>query len=64
MCANGMTIFESNVILDYCRDKWGEFGVNLEMDTPEDRAFVNMVCRLHDLYVASPNCTQPNFAHS
>merc|ERR1712137_1166682 len=64
VCADGMTLCESNVILDYCRDKWGEYGPNLEMDTPEERAFVNLVCRLHDLYVASPNCTQPNFAHS
>eukprot|EP00971_Amphidinium_carterae_P347633 6489725-Amphidinium_carterae.1 len=31
---------------------------------PQARARVNLLCSIHDLYIASPNCTQPNFSHT
>ena len=31
---------------------------------PEERAKVNLMVRIHDLYIASPNCTQPLFSHT
>ena len=62
----GMNLFESFVILSYLEDR---FGGNIDrpklvMDTPEDRAFVNLLVRIHDVYISSPNCTQPNFSHT
>jgi len=32
--------------------------------SPEERAFVQLLVRMHDIYIASPNCTQPNFSHT
>lgn len=57
-------IFESFVIMQYLEDRFGTQGTPLTLDTPEDKAFVNLLVRCHDLYIASPNCTQPNFAHT
>jgi hypothetical protein len=50
--------------MEYLEDKYGHLGPKMTLDTPEDRAFVQLIVRNHDLYIASPNCTQPNFAHS
>ena len=33
-------------------------------EDPDERAMVNLLVRCHDLYIASPNCTQPGFSHS
>ena len=30
----------------------------------QERAFMNLLIRIHDLYIASPNCTQPGFSHT
>mmetsp|Transcript_59032 Transcript_59032/g.140988 ORF Transcript_59032/g.140988 Transcript_59032/m.140988 type:complete len:271 (-) Transcript_59032:353-1165(-) len=57
-------LFESRVIMSYLEDRFGNEGPSLVLDTPEDRARVNLMCCIHDLYIASPNCTQPNFAHT
>ena len=32
--------------------------------TPNDRAFVQLLVRIHDIYISSPNCTQPHFSHT
>mmetsp|Transcript_13853 Transcript_13853/g.25441 ORF Transcript_13853/g.25441 Transcript_13853/m.25441 type:complete len:276 (+) Transcript_13853:35-862(+) len=57
-------LFESKVIMSYLEDRFGKEGPSLVLDTPEARARVNLLCSIHDLYIASPNCTQPNFAHT
>jgi glutathione S-transferase len=60
----GDTIFESFVIMQYLEDKYGHLGTPLTPQNPEERAFVNLLVRVHDIYIASPNNTQPNFAHT
>lgn len=60
----GETVFESAVILEYLQDKYAGVGRNLTPETAEDRAKVALFNRIHDLYIASPNCTQPGFAHT
>ena len=32
------------------------------LESPEQRSFVELLVRVHDMYIASPNCTQPGFA--
>ena len=64
----GMSLFESSVIMGYLEDKFR--GPNyttlpkLVMDTPDDRAFVELIVRCHDLYICSANCNQPHFSHT
>ena len=36
----------------------------LVLDTPDERAFVQLLVRQHDIYISSPNCTQPHFSHT
>lgn len=62
----GMNLFESFVILSYLEDRFGgeTDGPRLVMDTPESRAFVQLLVRTHDVYISSPNCTQPHFSHT
>ncbi|KAL9178891.1 hypothetical protein ACHAXT_011864 [Thalassiosira profunda] len=61
---DGEAIFESHVILSYLEDKYKREGPSFEPPTPEGRQAMQLLCRLHDLYVASPNCTAPGFSHS
>jgi glutathione S-transferase len=62
---HGLKLFEAQVILQYLEDRFGSFAPpSLVMDTPDDRALVNLIVRCHDLYIASPNSTQPNFTHT
>lgn len=60
----GECLFESDVILSYLLDKYQGQGRSFDLATPEERAFVSLFCRMHDLYIASPNCTQPGFSHT
>jgi len=60
----GETIFESAVILNYLEDKYSSAPPSVRPDTPEGRALEQLFCRIHDLYIASPNCTQPGFSHT
>merc|ERR1712166_1633440 len=62
--ANGSTIFESPVILDYLEDKYAEDGPSFRPDDHEEKARMNLFIRIHDLYIASPNSTQPGFSHT
>jgi glutaredoxin 2 len=64
MTDNGTIITESFVIMEYLEDKYGNKGPNMRLKSPEDRAFVNGIVRSHDLYISSPNCTQPGFCHT
>ncbi|KAL7481541.1 hypothetical protein ACHAW6_007232 [Cyclotella cf. meneghiniana] len=63
---SGLNLYESFVILSYLEDRFGgqSDGPKLVMDTPEDRAFVQLLVRVHDIYISSPNCTQPHFSHT
>ena len=62
---NGLNLFEAYVILQYLEDRFGTLAPPwLVLNTPDDRAFVRLLVRCHDLYIASPNCTQPNFSHT
>ena len=58
---DGEPVYESAVILQYLEDKYGPF---FDPGGAESRQLVNWQIRMHDLYVASPNCTQPGFSHS
>jgi len=61
---DGFNVFESDVILAYLEDKFSDVQPSFTPDTPEERQLVRFFIRMHDLYVASPNCTQPGFSHS
>lgn len=61
----GLKLFEAQVVLQYLEDRFGGFGPpSLVLDTPDDCALCNLIVKCHDLYIASPNCTQPNFTHT
>jgi len=60
----GDVLFESAVILNYLEDKYSGMLPQVTLDTPEGRALVQLFCRIHDLYIASPNNTQPGFSHT
>ena len=61
----GLKLFEAQVILQYLEDRFGGFGPpSLVLDTPDERALVNLIVRCHDLYIASPNSNQPHFSHT
>lgn len=62
--ADGTTVFESNVILSFLEDKYSSSGPTFKPPTPEARCHMELLCRIHDLYIASPNCTQPGFSHT
>lgn len=63
---SGNCLFESYVILEYLEDKFTGAGVvsSFALNTPEKRAQVQLMIRVHDMYIASPNCSQPGFSHS
>lgn len=63
----GMNLYESFVIVSYLEDRFGSSNnamPSLVLDTPDDRAFVQLLVRIHDIYISSPNCTQPHFSHT
>ena len=60
---DGHPIFEAAVILNYLEDKF-HHNLRFVPATPEDRQEMNLLIQLHDMYVASPNCTAPGFSHS
>lgn len=62
--ADGTTVFESNVILGYLEDKYGDVAPSFTPATPEARQLMQLFIRVHDLYIASPNCCAPGFSHS
>ncbi|KAL9191067.1 hypothetical protein ACHAXT_000773 [Thalassiosira profunda] len=63
----GLHLWESFVIISYLEDRFGSESASaprLVLDTPGDRAFVQLLVRIHDIYISSPNCTQPHFSHT
>lgn len=61
---DGDCLFESNVILGYLEDKYSHLQPSFLPDTPEVRAKMELMIRIHDLYISSPNCNEPGFSHS
>lgn len=61
-----MGLFESYVILNYLVDKYSERDdvPSFTMPTAQGRAMMELIIRIHDIYIASPNCSQPGFAHT
>ena len=62
---------EAAIILEFLEHSWavtelvGAGKDSLVPTFPRDRAHMNLVIRTHDLYLASPNCTQPGpFTHT
>jgi len=64
----GQVLWESQVILQFLEDSHvalGGEGRALVPLAPLDRAHMRLVVATHDLYLASPNCTQPGaFTHT
>ncbi|CAD7927838.1 unnamed protein product [Amoebophrya sp. A25] len=64
---DGSTWFESQVILELLADKFLRASAPAKYDdfrgglTVEGRAHVNLLIRVHDLYLASANCSQPGY---
>jgi len=56
---DGTTIYESKVISGYILDRWNGTGPKLQASTPEARALAAQINAIHDLYVASPNASDP-----
>jgi glutathione S-transferase len=50
--------------MQYLEDKYSGFSPSLTQTDPEKRAFDSLLVRMHDLYIASPNSTQPGYSHS
>lgn len=61
---DGNCVFESNVIMDYLEDKYSDSLPSFRPDTPEDRQVMNLMIRLHDLYISSANASAPGFTSS
>lgn len=61
---DGKCTYESHPILEYLEDKFSASGPTFKPDTPEDRQLMEFMIRMHDIYVASTNCTAPGFCSS
>ena len=64
--SSNLHLFEASIIMGYLEDIVPTSILRMTdgMSTPEDRALVSLIVRCHDLYISSPNCTQPNFSHT
>ena len=60
---DGGTVFESDVILKYLEDLYGN-NEAMTPSTPEGRQVMNLFIRIHDIYISSPNCSADGFCHS
>ena len=60
---DGGTVFESDVILKYLEDLYGN-NEAMTPDTAEGRQVMNLFIRIHDIYISSPNCSADGFCHS
>jgi len=56
---DGRSLYESRVISAYLVDKYADCGPNLLAETPEARAQASLINSIHDLYIASPNSSDP-----
>jgi len=58
---DGTSFTESQVGLEYLNEVFGDVGPIFRAPTPELRAKANLINRVHDIYLASANCSQPGF---
>ncbi|KAL1520148.1 hypothetical protein AB1Y20_023619 [Prymnesium parvum] len=56
---SGDAFFEARVINGYLNDKFASVGPAVGASTPEDRALASLINQVHDLYLASPNSSDP-----
>lgn len=65
--AGNYRLYEAQVILDYLAEKYREriaqskFSCQALLSTAEERAKIRLIIQVHDLYIASANCTQPGY---
>lgn len=58
---DGSTMFEAAVIAGYIADRWRDSGPStLLAPTPELRARAALINQVHDIYIASPNSSDPS----
>lgn len=55
----GTYLFESQVIMQYLEDEYGNQGPSMVLHDSDDKAFVNLLVRVHDLYLASSSSSHP-----
>ena len=48
------------VILNYLAEKYADVGPAVGAATPEERALAAMITQVHDIYIASPNSSDPS----
>jgi len=60
---DGNVVPESGVILQYLEDKY-KGSPPLMPASAEERMWAALFIKIHDTYVATPNCTQPGFTHT
>mmetsp|Transcript_27771 Transcript_27771/g.90559 ORF Transcript_27771/g.90559 Transcript_27771/m.90559 type:complete len:226 (+) Transcript_27771:2-679(+) len=56
---DGSALYESRVISAFLADKYRDSGPSLLAETPEARARALLLNSIHDLYIASPNSSDP-----
>jgi len=56
---SGETLFEAKVIMGYLLDAYGDSGPPIGANTAELRAKSALLVQVHDLYIASPNSSNP-----
>lgn len=57
---DGKALYESRVITSYILDKFGGVGPSMVAPTAELRAHAQLMVAVHDLYIASPNASDPS----
>lgn len=55
----GDVLYEANVVMQYINDKYSDIGPHVGAFTPEERARAALLTQIHDLYIASPNSSDP-----
>jgi glutathione S-transferase len=55
----GDVLYEANVVAQYINDKYSDIGPHVGASTPEERARAALLTQVHDLYIASPNSSDP-----
>jgi len=60
LLASGAVLYEAKVIMGYIQDAFASKCNILRAATPEDRARVAIITQVHDLYIASPNSSDPS----
>ena len=57
---SGETLYEARVVCAYLLDVYAGIGPQIGAATPEGRARSALITQTHDLYIASPNSSNPS----